>query len=44
MSFNKVLGENEECIFNFYLKLNKHFGQSNKITQMENIRKLQNII
>ena len=29
MLFNKVLGENEECIFNFYLKLNKIFGQSN---------------
>ena len=27
--FNKVLGENENCVFYFYLKPNELFGQSN---------------
>ena len=29
MLFNKVLGENEKCVFYFSLKLNELFGQPN---------------
>ena len=29
--FNKVLRENEKCIFHFYLKLNELFGQASEL-------------
>ena len=31
MLFHKVLGENEKCVFYFYLKLNELFGQPNTL-------------
>ena len=30
--FNKVLGENEKCVFYFYLKPNELFGQPNTLS------------
>ena len=42
--FSKVLGENEKCVFYFYLKLNEVFGQPNikLITEAMAVQKIIN--
>ena len=42
--FNKVLGENEICVFYFYLKLKEPFGQPNIIPLQFNNKKIINPI
>ena len=42
--FNKVLCENEKCVFYYYLKLNELLGQPNRLAKRQSAAKTQGIL